>query len=279
MSASPVAQARFCATSRFLLKRPTDFSLAHPPPSTHTPQKTPRPVTVLGRLVGGDRRGGGFEESTTDGPAPGTMPAEAGGEFDELPIPSVCRLLRDGWSRRASSAYSPFFDGEGAWSRSEAAGVSGEEGDGDHPRTPPRGEGGRPQEDDRKGSGDGEGGTMPVPIVAADMLIADLSFSLRYVRGVGWAGFKAPVLSRMVTTPVNTARSCYVCFGRFFILGGSSQRIRLDPVPRAKCKVHRCCPGGRRSKVACWDADHCTRFPPVVQSQSMAMLYDTLRGK
>lgn len=108
--------------------------------------------------------------------------------MDELPIPSVCRLLRDGWSRRASSSYSPFFDGEGAWSRSEAAGVSpvkegGGDGDGDgdgaHPCTPLRGNGGRSREDDGTGRGGGEGGTMPVPIVTADVLIADLSFSLR----------------------------------------------------------------------------------------------------
>lgn len=146
------------------------FNLARPPPPT--PQKTTRPVTVLGRLVGGDLRGNGVDESAIDGSAPGVVPAEAEGEFDELPIPSVCQLLRDGWSRRASSSYSPFFDGEGAWSRSEAAGASAQEGGGAHAFTPPRGTGGN-------GVGGGEGVTMPVPIVTADVSIADLSFSLR----------------------------------------------------------------------------------------------------
>lgn len=186
-----MARVRFCATSHLQLKMTfgTHFCLAHPPTAFRL-QKNPRPVTVLGRLVGGDRRsgggGGGVEELTTDGSAPGPTPAEAGGEFDELPIPSVCGLLRDGWSRRASSSYSPFFDGEGAWSRSEAAGASVQEGGGAPPFTPARGEGeGRYRENDRNRGGGGEGGTMPVPIVTADVLIADLSFSLRYAGGLG----------------------------------------------------------------------------------------------
>ena len=157
------------------------FCLAHSPLrlTSLRAQKTTRPVTVLGRLVGGDRRGSGTEESTIDGSAPGPPPAEAGGEFDELPIPSVCRLLRDGWSRRASSSYSPFFDGEGAWSRSEGAGCSVQGQGGAPPFTPPRGAGGRSREDGGKGGDGGEGGTMPVPIVTAEVTIADLSFSLR----------------------------------------------------------------------------------------------------
>lgn len=139
---------------------------------------------MLGRLVGGDLRGSGVEESTIDGSAPGPAPAEAGGEFDELPIPSVCRLLREGWSRRASSSYSPFFDGEEAWSRSEAAGASVQDGDGAYPFTPPRearGDGARgdSREDGGMGGGGREGCAMPVPIVTADVSIADLSFSLR----------------------------------------------------------------------------------------------------
>lgn len=114
----------------------------------------------------------------------GATPVEVEGEIDELPIPSVCRLLRDGWSRRASSSYSPFFDGRGVWSRSEAANASmqdeeEDEGDG-RPSTPFRGEGAGGGKVEGTGSdGGGEGGMMPVPIVAADVLIADLLFSLR----------------------------------------------------------------------------------------------------
>ena len=110
--------------------------------------------------------------------------------MDDLPIPSVCLLLRDGWSRRASSSYSPFFDGEGAWSRSEAAGASAqeEEGKSAKPSTPPRGGEGSARGNEGVGSGGGggggggsDGGSMPVPIATADVLIADLSFSIRQV--------------------------------------------------------------------------------------------------
>lgn len=137
---------------------------------------------MLGRLVGGDRRGlGAADESLIDNSGSGvvTSPLEAEGDFDELPIPSVCRMLRDGWSRRASSSYSPFFDGEGAWSRSETSGVSPQGGvrEGVQPSTPGRGEG--EEEGGGVPSGGEEGTTMPVPIVAADVFIADLSFSLR----------------------------------------------------------------------------------------------------
>lgn len=115
----------------------------------------------------------------TSGSGIATSSWEVEGDFDELPIPSVCRMLRGGWSRRASSSYSPFFDGEGAWSRSEASGVPLQEGAGAgiHPSTP--GGGGEEGERGGVGSGGGEGKTMPVPIVAADVFIADLSFSLR----------------------------------------------------------------------------------------------------
>ena len=106
--------------------------------------------------------------------------------MDDLPIPSVCLLLRDGWSRRASSSYSPFFDGEGAWSRSEAAGASAqeEEGKSAKPSTPPRGGEGSARGNEgvgRGGGGGSDGGSMPVPIATADVLIADLSFSIRQV--------------------------------------------------------------------------------------------------
>ncbi len=120
--------------------------------------------------------------------------ADEEGPLDDffLPIPSVCRLLRDGWSRRASSSYSPFFDGEGAWSRSEAAGVSAQEEEGKgaaDPFTPPRGAGrGSTRGNEGVGSGVYEGGSMPVPIVAADVLIADLSFSIRQVESSRPAG-------------------------------------------------------------------------------------------
>ncbi|CAM9524405.1 unnamed protein product [Scytosiphon promiscuus] len=150
-------------------------------PKPPTTPKTPRSaVTVLGRLVGGDRRGTGADDSMMDGSGSGVAASSWGaeGDFDELPIPTVCRMLRGGWSRRASSSYSPFFDGEGAWSRSEASGVSlkGGVGEGINSSTPKGA--GRQEEGDGVGSGGGEGRTMPVPIVAADVFIADLSFSL-----------------------------------------------------------------------------------------------------
>lgn len=138
---------------------------------------------MLGRLVGGDRRtGNGIDEVVVEGSTPGAAVGPAEVETDDLPLPCVCPLLRDGWSRRASSSYSPFFDGERVWSPSEAAGA------------PVRGAGGvdasaggAPVEDSEEGGGvwggggGDEGQTMPTPIVVADVLIADLCFSLRYL--------------------------------------------------------------------------------------------------
>lgn len=137
---------------------------------------------MLGRLVGGGTGGGDDSTSVVDRAGSGATPtsAEPEGEIDELPIPTVCRLLGDGWSRRPSSLYSPFFDGEGAWSRNEASGFSTE---GVRPSTPRDGEDRGGEEEDGAGvgvgGGHGEGRTMPIPIIMADVLIADLSFSLR----------------------------------------------------------------------------------------------------
>ncbi|CAM9544192.1 unnamed protein product, partial [Ectocarpus fasciculatus] len=149
------------------------------PPVSRT---TRPPVTVLGRLVGGGTGGPDDSTSVVDRAGSEAAPtsAEPEGEIDELPIPTVCRLLGDGWSRRPSSLYSPFFDGEGAWSRNEASGVSTE---GVRPSIPRDGEEGGGEEEDGAGGvgvggGRGEGRTMPIPIITADVLIADLSFSL-----------------------------------------------------------------------------------------------------
>ncbi|CAM9091454.1 unnamed protein product [Hapterophycus canaliculatus] len=164
----PPSPGRYGA--RFATQRGTWDS----PKQPTTPRMSRTPVTVLGRLVGGDRRATGADDSMVDGSGSGiAMSSWEAGDFDELPIPSVCRMLRGGWSRRASSSYSPFFDGEGAWSPSEASGMSLQEGVGEgiHPSTP----GGGVEEDE---GGGGEGRTMPVPIVAADVFITDLSFSL-----------------------------------------------------------------------------------------------------
>lgn len=138
---------------------------------------------MLGRLVGGGTGGPDDSTSVVDraGSEAALTSAEPEGEIDELPIPTVCRLLGDGWSRRPSSLYSPFFDGEGAWSRHEASGVSTE---GVRPPIPRDDEEGDGEEEDGAGGvgvggGRGEGRTMPIPIITADVLIADLSFSLR----------------------------------------------------------------------------------------------------
>lgn len=135
---------------------------------------------MLGRLVGGERRSSsGADESAVDGASPGTSVVLATeGEFDELPLPCACRLLRDGWSRKASSSYSPFFDGEGVWSRSrgEAAGFS----PGPHREGVFQPSGIRRGEASRVGGG--EGGSedlMPVPTIVADIVIDALCFSLR----------------------------------------------------------------------------------------------------
>lgn len=101
-------------------------------------------------------------------------------ETDELPLPCVCPLLRDGWSRRVSSSYSPFFDGEGVWSPSEAAGASVRGGEGvDASAGGARVEDGEEGGGVRGGGGGEEGKKMPTPSVVADVLIADLCFSLR----------------------------------------------------------------------------------------------------
>ena len=138
---------------------------------------------MLDRLVGGDRRiGSGIDEVVVEGLAPGATVESAEVETDELPLPCVCPLLKDGWSRRASSSYSPFFDGEGVWSPSEAAGASVPGGGGVDAST-----GGARMEDGEGGSGvrggcgGDEGKKMPTPSVVVDVLIADLCFSLRYV--------------------------------------------------------------------------------------------------
>lgn len=103
-------------------------------------------------------------------------------ETDELPLPCVCPLLRDGWSRRASSSYSPFFDGEGAWSPSEAAGASVPGGGGvDASTGEVRMEDGEEGGGVRGGGGSDEGKKMPTPSMVVDVLIADLCFSLRYL--------------------------------------------------------------------------------------------------
>lgn len=136
---------------------------------------------MLGRLVGGGTGGADDSTSVVDrvGSEAAPTSTEPEGEIDELPIPTVCRLLGDGWSRRPSSLYSPFFDGEGAWSRNEAS-VSAE---GVRPSIPRDSEKGGGEEEDGAGvgveGGRGEGRTMPIPIITADVLIADLSFSLR----------------------------------------------------------------------------------------------------
>ncbi|CBN76641.1 conserved unknown protein [Ectocarpus siliculosus] len=151
------------------------------PRSPPVPRTARPPVTVLGRLVGGGTGGADDSTSVVDRAGSGATPtsAEPEGEIDELPIPTVCRLLGDGWSRRPSSLYSPFFDGEGAWSRNEASEVSSE---GVRPSIPRDGEDRGGEEEDGAGvgvgGGHGEGRTMPIPIITANVLIADLSFSL-----------------------------------------------------------------------------------------------------
>ncbi|CAN0117440.1 unnamed protein product, partial [Ectocarpus sp. 12 AP-2014] len=151
------------------------------PRSPPVPRTARPPVTVLGRLVGGGTGGADDSTSVVDRAGSGATPttAEPEGEIDELPIPTVCRLLGDGWSRRPSSLYSPFFDGEVAWSRNEASGVSTERV---RPSIPRDNEDRGWEEEDPAGvgvgGGHGEGRTMPIPIITADVLIADLSFSL-----------------------------------------------------------------------------------------------------
>lgn len=137
---------------------------------------------MLDRLVGGDRRtGSGIDESTMDGLTSGVAAVGAEGEIDELPIPCACPLLRDGWSRRASSSYSPFYDGEGVWSQSEAAGDSMEDEDVARSLRGAAGGGGEGDGGIGGGGDDGEDWMMPVPTLVADVLIEDLCFSLRYV--------------------------------------------------------------------------------------------------
>lgn len=137
---------------------------------------------MLGRLVGGDRRtGSGIDEVAVDGLTSGAAVGSAEVETDDLPLPCVCPLLRDGWSRRASSSYSPFFDGEGVWSPSEAAGASVRGGGVDASTGGAQVEDGEEGGGVRGGGGGDEGQTMPTPIVVADVLIADLCFSLRYL--------------------------------------------------------------------------------------------------
>lgn len=97
-----------------------------------------------------------------------------------LPVPCACPMMREGWSRRASSAYSPFYDGDGVWSRSEtdprdAAGRVG--------KTARGSEGGEAsissEGTDERGHSEVNHWLMPSPTVVADVLIEDLSFSLR----------------------------------------------------------------------------------------------------
>lgn len=137
-------------------------------------------MSVLDRLVGGDRRsfGSGIDEPTMESLAAAEAdlaPAVTDADIDELPIVCVCPMLRDGWSRRASAAYSPFFDGDGVWSRSEAP--PGVVGDG-QARGVSGGAGGA-GEAETGGRTGGEQGRMPIPTVVADVLFDDLSFSLR----------------------------------------------------------------------------------------------------
>ena len=151
-------------------------------PSALAEQKYWRaPVSVLGRLVGGDRRlGGSADESAVDGLSPEAPPAVLGteGALDDLPLPCACRLLRDGWSRRASSSHSPFFDGDGVWSRSEAT----EFPVGSQPSAP-QPQGVREEEAGGISGRDGRSGHwMPIPAVVADVVIDELCFSLRQVR-------------------------------------------------------------------------------------------------
>lgn len=116
----------------------------------------------------------GTNESTTGGMAAQVEAAATSAtterEIDGLPVPCACSKLRDGWSRRASSSYSPFYDGEGVWSRSEAATgtTTGEKDASDAPAG----------NDDLRGRSNVER-YMPSPTVIADVLIEDLGFSLR----------------------------------------------------------------------------------------------------
>lgn len=163
----------------------TNHQLNHdgtPPPPPPSSQRTPRSATTaLNRLVGGDRRAVvGLEEPVTSlssSPKATGATVAAGIETDELPFPCACPLLKDGWSRRASSSYSPFFDGNGVWSPSEAARVSTEK---EESTTPFFGsaegeEGG--EREQKIGSFDEQ--TMPIPTVVADLLIGSWNFSLR----------------------------------------------------------------------------------------------------
>lgn len=121
--------------------------------------------------MGGDRRaGGGINRAYTDGVDSAVAAEER--DLDELPVLCVCPLLQGGWSRRASSAYSPFFDERGAWSPSEATAASTRDEDRVGGSTSGDSEG-------EEGGGFGEGCRMPVPTAVADLLIDELSFSLR----------------------------------------------------------------------------------------------------
>lgn len=147
---------------------------------------------MLGRLVGVDLR----SRTASD-------EADAR-EIAWLPVPCACPMLRDGWSRRASASYSPFYDGHGVWSRGEAdPRRDARAGGGTRPGTSgsvAKSEGGetvgRGNEDGcvgEAGSADSDGmdkevgvdsadereRLMPSPTVVADVLIEDLSFSLR----------------------------------------------------------------------------------------------------
>lgn len=146
----------------------------------------------LGRLVGVDLR----SRTASD-------EADAR-EIAWLPVPCACPMLRDGWSRRASASYSPFYDGHGVWSRGEtnprrdARAVGGTRSG--TPGSAVQGEGGETVGGKNEGGCAGEAGSadsdgvdervdgdgadrrerlMPSPTVVADVLIEDLSFSLR----------------------------------------------------------------------------------------------------
>lgn len=92
-------------------------------------------------------------------------------EVDGLPLPCVCRMLREGWRRRPSASYSQFHDGDGTWALSEEA------------RASMARKGSSASLGGRRRSGQGsptEGlRSMPLPTIVADVLIGHLSFSLR----------------------------------------------------------------------------------------------------
>lgn len=159
---------------------------------------------MIGRLVGVDLR-----SSTANG--------EVEREINWLPVPCACPMLRNGWSRRASSSYSPFYDGDGVWSRSEsdprgaavAAGTAARGGEGGEVSTGSEGT-------DERGDAERDEQWMPNPTVVADVLIEDLSFSLRSETACSYSLFLVRCLllytvGVMPGQDVELHRICKVC--------------------------------------------------------------------